>query len=102
MERLPSHAGPVELRPDWVCEVLSPSNATNDTVRKLRVYHQFAVPHYWILDPEAQSLIVYRWAADGYMAVVAAEAGERVRCEPFDAIEFEVGVLFGADPPASV
>lgn len=31
---------PVVLRPDWICEVLSDSNRHDDTIRKLRRYHQ--------------------------------------------------------------
>src|SRR5690606_27810064 len=39
---------PVRVRPDWVCEVLSRSNAQNDLVKKFRGYHRAGVPHYWI------------------------------------------------------
>lgn len=93
---LPTEA-PVRLRPDWICEVLSPSNASHDTVRKLRGYHRHGVPHYWIIDPIAQTLTVHRHADAGYLVVLAAERGERVRAEPFEAIELQVGVLFGDD-----
>jgi Uma2 family endonuclease len=86
---------PVQLRPDWVCEVLSPSNASNDLVKKLRVYHQFHVDHYWIVDPQNQTLTVLRWTPDGYLAALTAGRADRVRAEPFDAVELSVGVLFG-------
>ena len=39
---------PVTLRPDWICEVLSSSNPTTDTVKKLRLYHRAGVTHYWL------------------------------------------------------
>jgi Uma2 family endonuclease len=83
--------------PDWVCEILSPSNARNDTVRKKRVFHRHAVGHYWILDPMRETLSVYRWTDVAYLEVLTAERGERVRAEPFDAVEFDVGVFFGDD-----
>jgi Uma2 family endonuclease len=88
----------VATRPDWTCEVLSPSNASNDTVKKLRIYHQNRVPHYWIADPREGTLTVLRWSEAGYTTVLAAERGETVRAEPFDSIEIEVGTLFGDDP----
>ena len=50
---------PVRARPDWVCEVLSPANARQDLVTKLRSYHACAIPHYWIVDPERQLLTVH-------------------------------------------
>ena len=45
---------PISLRPDWVCEVLSPNNSRNDCVRKLRTYHRSEVGHYWIVDPQEE------------------------------------------------
>ncbi|MBI4957510.1 MAG: Uma2 family endonuclease [Myxococcales bacterium] len=98
-ERLPElpAEGPVAVRPDWVCEILSPSHVRNDTVRKLRAYHHHQIPHYWIIDPVEETLTVHRFTEGGYLLVLAAERGERVRAEPFDAIDLQVGVLFGDD-----
>lgn len=89
---------PVRDRPDWVCEVISPTNANNDTVKKLRIYHREAVTHYWLVDPRDATLTVMRWSEAGYTTVLRAERGETVRPEPFDAIELVVGTLFGDDP----
>jgi Uma2 family endonuclease len=90
---------PVSIRPDWICEVVSPSHAKDDTVKKLRLYHLAAIPHYWLVDPREGTLTVMRWSADGYVTVLRAESHETVRPEPFQAIELNVGVLFGEDPP---
>jgi Uma2 family endonuclease len=89
---------PVKLRPDWICEVVSPSNATDDTIGKLRLYHQAAVPFYWIADPRDATLTVLRWSADGYVTRPRAARNEVVRAEPFEAIALAVGRLFGDDP----
>ncbi|MDQ3032561.1 MAG: Uma2 family endonuclease [Myxococcota bacterium] len=88
---------PVRLRPDWVCEIVSPHNANVDTVKKLRIYHAARLPHYWIVDPRDATLTVMRWAEPGYLAILRAERGETVRPEPFEAIEVAVGTLFGDD-----
>lgn len=98
-ERVPERptGNPLRVRPDWVCEVLSPTNARHDTVRKMRVYHRCEIPHYWILDPREETLAVHRWTREGYLTALLAERGERVRAEPFGAIELSVGVLFGDD-----
>ncbi|MEJ7728762.1 MAG: Uma2 family endonuclease [Polyangiaceae bacterium] len=97
-ERLPEMPAevPVRVVPDWVCEILS-TNRANDLVRKKRVYHLHRVGHYWILDPVAETLLVYRWGPDGYIEVLAAQRGERVRAEPFVALEIDIGVLLGDD-----
>lgn len=89
---------PVRSRPDWVCEVISASNANVDTVKKLRLYHRARVPHYWIVDPRDATLTVMRWSDAGFTTVLRAERGETVRPEPFEEIGLAVGTLFGDDP----
>jgi Uma2 family endonuclease len=89
---------PTSVLPDWLCEILSPSNRRRDLVQKKPVYHRHRVPHYWIVDPAAETLSVNRWHPDGYVEVLIAERVERVRAEPFDGVDLQVGVLFGDDP----
>jgi Uma2 family endonuclease len=100
-DRVPERptGSPVRVRPEWVCEVVSPSNANVDTVKKLRIYHGAQIPHYWIVDPRDATLTVMRWTDAGYTTVLRAERGESVRPEPFEEIELSVGTLFGDDPP---
>jgi Uma2 family endonuclease len=95
-ERVPGVPGdrPTTVRPDWVCEIVSVTNAAHDRVVKMRAYHQAGVPHYWLLDPIDRTLVVMRHSAGGYLNVLAATADERVRPEPFEAIEFQVSAFF--------
>lgn len=89
---------PVSERPDWVCEILSTKTARYDIVKKQRTLHQHGVPHYWLADPESQTLMVLRHAEGGYLAVLNAAVGDVIRAEPFDAIEIDVADLFGVEP----
>ncbi|MDQ3030859.1 MAG: Uma2 family endonuclease [Myxococcota bacterium] len=88
----------IEIRPDWVCEVLSTSNARRDLVDKLRVYQRAGVPHYWIIDPQEQVLTVYRHSGATYEVALTATRGETIHAEPFDAVPLPVAILFGDDP----
>jgi Uma2 family endonuclease len=99
-ERLPELPSdfPVTVRPDWVCEILSPASESNDVVKKMRTYQRCQVPHYWIVDPIAETLIIYRWTEGGYLLVQSAQGTERVSAEPFDAVSLSVhGLLEGDD-----
>lgn len=89
---------PITLRPDWICEVVSPTNARNDRVVKMLRYHQAGVPNYWLLDPADGTLTVMRYSEAGYITVLAATREETVRAEPFDALPFKVAELLGDDP----
>jgi len=101
-DRVPARPSewPVRIRPDWVCEIVSPRHEKQDMVDKPRVLYAAEVPHYWVLDPEAQILLVHRWSRDGYIVVQRAAAGEKIHAEPFEAIELHVGLLFGQDSEA--
>lgn len=46
--------------PDWVIEILSPATAARDRVQKREVYERHGVPEYWVVDPEAETVTVYR------------------------------------------
>lgn len=87
----------VTVRPDWVCEIISPTRAAHDRILKKRVYHQHQVPFYWIVDPRDESLTVLQWTPQGYLEILVAQRGERAHAEPFAALELQVGVLFGDD-----
>lgn len=92
---------PVRVRPDWVCDILSPSNPQTDLFKKIRVYQRAEVGHSWILDPVTESLAIYRWTPEGSLLVAVAHGAERVRAEPFDAVEISVRELAtGDDAPA--
>ncbi|MBR4780591.1 MAG: Uma2 family endonuclease [Lachnospiraceae bacterium] len=45
--------------PDFIVEVLSPSNMHHDMVRKLKKYKKAGVKEYWIIDPVELSILVY-------------------------------------------
>lgn len=88
---------PVRQRPEWVCEMVSPATARVDLVSKQRTLHAHGVEHYWIVDPEAQTLSVFRHEAEGYLLVLTSTTGETVHAEPFDELELAVGELFGRE-----
>lgn len=94
--RLPNPAlvRPIDVVPDWVCEVLSPSTATRDRMTKRRLYAQAGIPHYWLIDPEARLLeaLVLRdgiWTDGGVY-----DDTSTARIAPFEAIELEIDRLF--------
>lgn len=89
---------PVKTRPDWVCEIISKSNRANDTVRKFRALQKHGVQHYWLLDMEHQTLTVFRWQKDGYLAVQNVCPGDKASLEPFSGVEIDVSSLFGIEP----
>lgn len=64
--RVPPLDEVLDIAPDLVIEILSPSNAALDLVRKRADYGRFGVREYWVVDPASGSVRCFR-AADGEM-----------------------------------
>ena len=45
--------------PDWIIEIVSPSNSSYDYITKLNLYADAGVREYWIVDPSKESIFVY-------------------------------------------
>ncbi len=93
----PDRRGLVTDAPDWICEVLSASTAHVDMGEKRLGYHRAGVTHYWLADPGNGTLTVLQWTAAGYLVALVAGRHETVRVAPFEAVEIEVGALFGEE-----
>ena len=50
--------------PDWIVEIISPSTASHDYIRKLNLYADAGVREYWIVDPREEKVLVYRLAEE--------------------------------------
>ena len=50
--------------PDFIVEVLSPSTKKKDLTIKLKKYTEAGVKEYWLVDPEAKRVMVYRFEED--------------------------------------
>ena len=95
-----SRKGPLQIAPDWICEVLSPSTARHDRVRKLPIYAAHGVRHAWLIDPALRTLEVLRLESGSWVIVSAYQEDEKVRAEPFDAVEIDLAQLWGEYLPA--
>lgn len=98
--RLPDPADlrPIDVVPDWICEVTSPSNARRDRVDKARLYLDSGVPYYWLVDPETR--VLEALVRDGPRWIEAGRFGDGdvVRVPPFEAIELAISRLFLPEP----
>ena len=79
------------LAPDWVCEVLSPSTARIDRVRKMPIYARAGVGHVWLVDPRIRILEVFRLEEGRWVLIGQYEGDAAIRAEPFDAVELDMG-----------
>ncbi len=56
----------LEVAPDLIVEIVSPSSFFRDTVQKKDLYEQFGVQEYWIADPANQVIEIFALADQKY------------------------------------
>ncbi|EQD72414.1 protein containing DUF820, partial [mine drainage metagenome] len=69
--------------PDLTVEILSPSTESSDRRVKHSLYERFGVLEYWIVDPESQTLQVFRLSAGRYPAPLEYGLEDRLELPPF-------------------
>lgn len=86
----PPRGAPITVVPDWVCEILSPSTASYDSLVKRRFYAEIGVGHLWYVDPTRRELEVCRLVEGKWRKLGVFGGDERVRPEPFEAVEIDL------------
>jgi Uma2 family endonuclease len=89
--------------PDLLIEVLSPPTRRHDEVRKRALYERCGVAEYWLVDPEAEAVKVYRLAGERYgRALLLSRAeGDRLTSPLLPGLEVPLAELFQATEPAA-
>ncbi len=54
--------------PDWIVEIISPTTASHDHIRKLNLYADAGVKEYWIVDPLSKKIFVYHLEQEDFKA----------------------------------
>lgn len=93
LPQVPTEAA-LRVAPDWVCEVLSPSTEAVDRGIKMPLYGGHGVRYAWLIDPIERSLEGFRSEAGRWRQILLARGEERVRVEPFEALELDLARLW--------
>lgn len=93
MPALPDTAW-IELAPDWVCEVISPSTASKDKILKMPLYRELGVEWLWLVDPEHKTLEAYQ-AIDKHWALLRAWGdSDLAHIQPFETVGIPLNTLW--------
>ena len=65
--------------PDLVVEVLSRSTRSRDRRIKFEAYRDAGIPEYWMVDPDARTVVVYVLKGKEFVELCRGGAGEAVR-----------------------
>jgi len=84
----------IDLAPDWVCEVLSPSTELRDRTAKLAIYAREGVDHLWLVSVRTRHVEVYRRDAAYWVLIGTAQGSAKVRLAPFEEVEIDLARLW--------
>lgn len=84
----------IDVTPDWVCEVLSPSTRSTDLTIKRDRYARQGVRYLWLIEPETRVLEVFERAEDGWTLALTGGDNDTVRAPPFDAVALYLSTLW--------
>ena len=93
----------IEVSPDWICGIVSPSTEDVDRGPKRRVYATYGVGYLWLLNPVAKYLETYALREGSWVHLETYRDGETVTAPPFDAVPIEIAGLWPipSAPPVS-
>ncbi len=94
-QRLATYQDIVDLPESLVGEILSPSTARIDRALKMPLYAREGVPFFWLVDPDARTLEVYRLQDGGqWLLLTTLKDDDPASQPPFDAITFPLASLW--------
>jgi Uma2 family endonuclease len=88
----------IEVAPDWVCEVLSPSTESYDRGDKQLIYAEACVAHRWQINPVLKMLEVYELKTGKWLLLDVIQHDAQVAAAPFSEFSFSLNALWSLEP----
>jgi Uma2 family endonuclease len=85
----------VQVVPDLVVEISSPSTRRLELVRKRELYERFGVPEYWYVDLEAERVEIYRLEEAAYGAPEIRYPGQALESTQLTGFSMPVSEALG-------
>ena len=84
----------LEGPPDVVVEILSPSSVDRDQYIKRKLYERFAIPEYWVVDPEEALVTVHRLDEGTYGIRARYDRESVLECPEFPTLRVPLADVF--------
>jgi Uma2 family endonuclease len=91
----PPEGHKVQVVPDWICGIFSPSTKSTDREEKMPLYAHYGVPFAWLVDPKTHTLEAYELINHKWRPLGIFRDDDTVSVAPFDAIVIHLSDLWG-------
>ena len=82
--------------PDLLVEILSPTTSLRDRREKLALYERVGVPEYWIVNPERNTVQVFRLSGERYAEALELGLGDRLETPLLPGLSIPLSEVFPA------
>ena len=79
---------------DLVVEIMSPSNRRKDRLQKMEIYRKAGIPHYWLVDPEENTLEAFLLNDGNYTLVFVGGPGDKFNHPAFPGLDLDLNKIF--------
>lgn len=79
---------------DLVVEIMSPTNRRKDRLQKMEIYRKSGIPHYWIVDPEEDTLEAFMLKDESYTLVFAGGPSDKFNHPSFPGLDLDLDKVF--------
>lgn len=83
--------------PDWVIEVLSPSSAAHDQIRKRDLYERHGVREFWLIHPTDKLVMVYLLEQGGFGKPLVRELDGELESSAVPGVRVDLSRLLPAE-----
>lgn len=81
--------------PDWIIEIISPSTARVDKIKKFNKYEAAGVQEYWIVEPEEKIVSVFTLQSNNRYGRPEMYAGDdKIVVKTLGRLEIDLGMVF--------
>lgn len=80
--------------PALVVEVISPTSSRRDRVRKMQIYQQAGVQHYWLADPTDRTLECFSLRGGLYALAVSGMDDDLLKHPEFEGLALDLSILW--------
>ena len=80
--------------PDLIVEILSPSNCKKELQNKYEVYEESGVKEYWVISPEAETVLIYTLVNGKYKASRLLTRGDEITTPILPGLVIDLEELF--------
>ncbi len=79
---------------DLMVEIMSPTNRRKDRLQKMEIYRKAGIPHYWLADPEENTLEAFTLKDGCYALAAAGGPGDKFTHPGFPGLDLDLDRIF--------